>query len=182
MLLMKLRHVTKTQLGPGNFEFHSMKSLINNALKEYPFLKRERSYIHWEPNANSDFRYFGNKDLTKNVLFNLIKNALRAIKEYDKGEIFITLKSNEKYHYLLFKDTGMGINKEHLRGLFQQFDSHTEGGTGLGLAFCKMVMNSYGGNIACESQQGEYTEFALSFPKEGGKATTLKQKLEVRRT
>ena len=36
-------------------------------------------------------------------------------------------------------------------------------GTGVGLAFCKTIMISYGGDIICNSIEGEYTEFVLSF-------------------
>ena len=41
----------------------------------------------------------------------------------------------------------------------------TKKGTGLGLAYCKMIMQGYGGDITCESKLGKYTRFALSFPK-----------------
>ena len=59
----------------------------------------------------------------------------------------------------------MGISVNVLKSLFQSFHSHSKSGTGLGLAFCKMTMESYGGNITCNSKEGEYTEFVLSFPK-----------------
>lgn len=180
MLLTKLSNLSTNKLGPSDYEFQSIKKVINTAIKEYPFLKRERKLICWDQMTDPDFKYFGCKDLTKHVFFNLIKNALWAIKEYDKGELFITTKLGDKFNYLIFKDTGMGMTKEHLTKLFQQFITHTEGGTGLGLAFCKTVMNSYGGDITCKSKQDGYTEFTLSFPKDGGKAPTLKQKIAAR--
>jgi len=48
--------------------------------------------------------------------------------------------------------------------IFDRFFSSTHHGSGIGLAFCKLVMQAYGGNITCQSQQGEFTEFVLSFP------------------
>ena len=71
------------------------------------------------------------------------------------------------YNYLIVKDTATGIPKDFLPKIFDQFETKksTSGGTGLGLAFCKMVMESYGGKIECNSELGKYTEFVLSFPK-----------------
>jgi hypothetical protein len=41
-------------------------------------------------------------------------------------------------------------------------------------------VTSWGGDITCKSKEGEFTEFTLSFPKGGGTATTLKQKIAAR--
>jgi len=43
-------------------------------------------------------------------------------------------------------------------------DRNQSTGTGIGLAFCRSVMESFGGTIDCKSQLGEYTEFTLAFP------------------
>jgi len=48
--------------------------------------------------------------------------------------------------------------------LFHQFSSGSRDGAGLGLAFCKMAMQSYNGDIICDTREGEYTEFILNFP------------------
>ena len=82
-----------------------------------------------------------------------------------KGEITIWTKKNGKYNELHFRDTGKGISKDVLPKLFTLFFTTSENGAGLGLAFCKMVMISFGGNISCDSQEGAYTEFVLKFPK-----------------
>lgn len=66
---------------------------------------------------------------------------------------------------LIFKDTGKGISKENISHIFRKFYSRTKYGTGIGLSFCKMVMESLGGEIKCKSQEGKFTEFRLCFPK-----------------
>ena len=50
--------------------------------------------------------------------------------------------------------------------MFKLFESQmtTQGGTGIGLAYYKEIMSSYGGDIACDSVEGEFTEFVLNFP------------------
>jgi CheY-like chemotaxis protein len=63
------------------------------------------------------------------------------------------------------RDTGPGIAQERIANLFEEFHSFgkTEG-TGLGLAFCRRVMHVFGGDIACHSVYGKFTEFTLTFP------------------
>ncbi|WP_230306269.1 ATP-binding protein, partial [Legionella pneumophila] len=95
---------------------------------------------------------------------NLIKNALYVIAMAQRGEINIWTESGDKYHYLYFKDTAKGMSKQQLNRLFNHFYTTTFMGTGIGLSFCKLVMNAFGGDIVCESKEGEYTLFILSFP------------------
>jgi signal transduction histidine kinase len=113
-----------------------------------------------------DFEYIGDPILTNHILFNLVKNALRAIANAGRGTITITLKPDVKYNRLTFRDTAAGIAKEFLPKMFKLFESQStaQGGTGIGLAFCKLIMQSYGGDIVCDSVEGEYTEFTLTFP------------------
>ena len=90
---------------------------------------------------------------------------MAAIKEVDRGKIYINLEYGKKFNYLIFKDTASGITTTALKTLFNQFNSTSKEGAGLGLAFCKMTMQSYGGDITCESKENCYTKFILSFLK-----------------
>jgi signal transduction histidine kinase len=67
---------------------------------------------------------------------------------------------------LCVTDTGSGIPQQALPHIFAPFFStkRTSGGAGMGLTFCKRVMEAFGGSIRCESAEGEYTTFALEFP------------------
>lgn len=87
------------------------------------------------------------------------------IKDAGKGNIKIWLETNENFNQLHFKDTGKGISKDFLPKIFDSFTTKTYHGSGIGLPFCKMVMQSYGGKIVCNSIEGECTEFILNFPK-----------------
>lgn len=62
------------------------------------------------------------------------------------------------------KDTAKGAPPEVVENLFKSFYSKRRGGTGLGLTFCKKIMNSFGGDITATSVEGEYMQFLLSFP------------------
>jgi signal transduction histidine kinase len=65
---------------------------------------------------------------------------------------------------LIFKDTGKGIASKDLPFVFDRFYTQTPHGTGIGLAFCQDVLKRFGGSIVCDSVEGEYTIFTLSFP------------------
>lgn len=168
MLLVKLRsiidHRSSDMMGVEKFRSTSIKSDISNALKEYHFYGKENEIVVWDDKKNKDFKYMGDPLLTKHIIFNLVKNSLKAIKEVDRGKIYINLCSDKKFNYLTFMDTASGISSQALTSLFQQFSGSSRDGAGLGLLFCKTTMQSYGGDITCDSKEGEYTKFTLSFP------------------
>ena len=87
------------------------------------------------------------------VFINLLKNA------YKHGGANVKIKIWTKGSYLYFKDYGRGIPKESLPHIFDRFYTQNKTGTGIGLAFCKMVMEDLGGHIECKSKYGEYTKF-----------------------
>jgi signal transduction histidine kinase len=77
----------------------------------------------------------------------------------------------DKFNELHFRDTGTGIPANVLPRIFQRFyswskDSNVEQGTGVGLAFCKTVIEACGGHIYCNSVVDQYTEFVMLFPPE----------------
>lgn len=141
-----------------------MSDCVSSALKRYPFKGSQLSKVHWT--HDTDFTVRGDQELMVYVLFNLFKNALYFIAKAMKGEIWIELSEDGKYSSLIFKDTGIGVSEEDLPNVFSRFFSkNTHHGTGLGLSFCKMVVEAHKGKIRCEAVEGEYTAFILSFPK-----------------
>lgn len=165
-ILLKLRSLSTGNLVVNKVKRVSIACDIENLLAIYPFREDERELVTF--NDANGFEYFGNSALTINTLSNILKNALRAVKEANKGKITIILKTDDpSFNHLIFRDTALGIPKEFLHSIFDQFEAKTDSdcGTGLGLAFCKMVMQSYGGDITCDSKKGVYTAFTLAFPK-----------------
>lgn len=141
----------------------SMKRCVTLALSEYSFQPGKAFLVHFK--EIKEFNFYGSEILIKHILFNLLRNGLYFIEKAGKGEIFIWTTQEENFNTLHFKDTGLGIPEKTLPKIFDLF--FTEGahrGTGVGLSFCKMVMESLGGKIECHSQLNEYTEFVLFFP------------------
>lgn len=161
MLLLKVN----PNLKADEASIHSIFDCIDDAIRRYPFNSSEQAgLIKWAMEKDADFNFKGSRLLVVHVLFNLIKNALFFIADAGKGFIYIKTEIGEKYNKIYFKDTAKGMPSYMVSRIFTRFYSKTQNGTGLGLAFCKMVMNGIGGDITCRSQEGEYTEFILTFP------------------
>lgn len=140
----------------------SISTCVQTALHEYPLSQEDRQLI--AVTLDQDFTFIGNDTLIKHVLFNLLKNAIYYIKVAKKGSIKIWTEPGKLTNKLYVEDTGTGIYKKHLRHIFDQFFTKTAFGSGVGLAFCKMVMIKIGGDITCDSIKDEFTKFTLSFP------------------
>lgn len=102
------------------------------------------------------------------VLINLLVNARQAMPE--GGSIFISLEDDPATDELILsvRDNGMGIPRDQLPHIFDAFfttkegpDETGKGGTGLGLAACKEVIDAHGGRIRVESSVGKGTAFII---------------------
>lgn len=162
---LSLNNIKELNISRKNFKPQKISDCINAALDHYPFSpETEKKLISFE-STNNDFMFMGDNMLVNQVFVNLVKNALYFIKKAGKGQIYIWSNSDEKFNRLYFKDTGYGIDKEVLPHIFDHFFSKTDNGTGIGLAYCRMVMQNMDGEITCESVFGEYAKFILQFPK-----------------
>jgi heavy metal sensor kinase len=102
------------------------------------------------------------------LIMNLIDNAIAYTNPGGK----VTLEVGVKYNnaYLIVRDTGIGIAKEHLDHIFERFyridpaRSRDAGSTGLGLAITEWIVRAHGGNISVESEAGKGTTFTVALP------------------
>ena len=106
-----------------------------------------------------------NADSTRlqRVFVNLISNALKHTKD---GTILIKAEADEECITVTVKDTGSGISPEDLPHIWERYykGKHSETGTGLGLFICKFIVESHGGKIGVESEQGKGTAFTFTLP------------------
>lgn len=146
------------------FTYLNMKQVVEQTLQDYPFQAAEREIVHWESENAENFIFYGSLTLTKHVLFNLIKNATYYARCVRSGTVSLKIHNDSHGHRFVIRDTGQGIPPDILPKIFDVFFTNKELGTGVGLSFCKMVMDEYGGSIHCNSKVGEFTEFTLLFP------------------
>ncbi len=159
---LMLSNLKEDEINAVDYRVCNIANVINQCLSQYPFQEGEETLVHWDP--ENDFKFIGNECFMMNVVNNLIKNALYFIKDARKGEIYIWLQQGETENTLYFLDTARGASKEILAHLFENFYSKRQGGAGLGLTFCKNIMESFGGSIVASSVEGEFIQFALHFP------------------
>jgi signal transduction histidine kinase len=102
------------------------------------------------------------------VLFNLVDNAVRFTPE--GGEVTIAAHRHNGSVEVSVADTGLGISPEHLPRLFERFyrvdtaRAREYGGTGIGLAIARSVVEAHGGHIRAESELGKGSVFTFDLP------------------
>jgi signal transduction histidine kinase/DNA-binding response OmpR family regulator len=102
------------------------------------------------------------------ILTNLVSNALKYTPEGGRVEVITGAMDNGKMFSIRIKDTGIGIEKEHLDHLFDRFyrieHQLSPGGTGIGLALTKEMVQLLDGTISVKSIRGEGSEFTVLLP------------------
>jgi two-component system CAI-1 autoinducer sensor kinase/phosphatase CqsS len=167
MLLTNLKDESYSQ---ERIKFYAIARTIDEALGRFHFRPGERELIRVR--VHHDFVYRGVEVLMVHVIFNLVKNALRAIAAAGTGHVDIEAGTAPAGHFLSVSDTGRGIAPEDLPYIFIPFvTGHTEtGGAGIGLSFCRRVIEGFDGSISCSSQPDKGTSFKIRLPAVEAKA------------
>ena len=114
--------------------------------------------------------FYGSPNQFKQVFWNLIRNALKAMP--DGGALTIEIGRGPKGGVdIRVADTGKGMSAAERDRMFEPFYSRFEGGQGLGLAVVRRVVDDYGGTIRVASEPNKGTAIGLTFPAGPGDAT-----------
>ncbi len=100
----------------------------------------------------------------KQVFMNLIKNSVEAKSDY--LQITISVKEKKKDYEIKIKDNGLGMTKDELDHIFEDYYTTKEKGTGLGVPYAKEIINLHQGTIKYTSSLGKGTTVEIHFPKE----------------
>ena len=98
----------------------------------------------------------------KQVITNLITNAIEACCNTKRGKVVVKLTSSKSNLQLTIQDNGIGIQPSVLRRIFEPFFTTKDGGVGLGLSLCQRIIESHGGSIFCSSEFGKGTKFTIN--------------------
>ncbi len=120
-------------------------------------------------NLPESFSCFSDKRRIKQILINLLDNAIKFSNE---GEIIISLTQRESFFTVTFSDTGIGISDDDANKLFLPFSklnptqaNNPRGkGTGLGLYLSQRLANKLGGQITMTSEPNKGSNFSLTLP------------------
>jgi signal transduction histidine kinase len=104
----------------------------------------------------------------KQVLLNLVKNALEATE--DQGAILLSSGAKDAQVWFAVQDTGKGMSEDVQEKIFHPFYTTKDKGTGLGLAVINKIVTDHHGTIAVDSVAGSGSTFTVRLPRHGTNA------------
>jgi len=165
---MTITFLNFSKLIEPKFELNNLNEEIKRVLKLLKDdFEDENIKIHTELGEIPEFEF--DKNMIKQVLFNLILNSIDAIKEkkvingYIKIRTYQKEEKGKKSIILEIEDNGIGIKEEYKEKIFKPFFTTKQKGTGLGLPMVYKIIFSHGGIINMKSEYGKGTKFIIEF-------------------
>src|SRR2546423_8819515 len=162
LLFLARAESAEQQLARSSF---NAATAVEKVVSFYQTVAEDR---HIEINCRGEAEIFADPILFNRGIGNLIDNALRFTPE--NGSIQIAIRDLGGSAEICVRDTGSGIPPEHLPRVFDRFyradPSRSSGGTGLGLALVKSIVDLHGGSATSPSQVNRGTAVILTFPKQ----------------
>lgn len=132
---------------------------VGELVREVIELERERAAtrsIELSLVDEADARALGDREKLKQVILNLVVNAIEAIS--GEGRVEIQVRDNHAAERtgveLVVRDTGPGIEPRWLKSIFEPFFTTKAAGTGLGLAIARKIVEQHGGRISIDAAEG----------------------------
>jgi len=146
----------------------SAAALVKDVVEQYPYRssrERECVLVH----IQQDFHFEGSRPLFGQVMTNLLKNALHALAAASNapqpGDLRLDVGIHHGKGRIAVSDDGVGISHDLQARIFEPFYSTQAGaGNGLGLTFCKNVVESAHGRLSVHSEPGLGAVFMIDLP------------------
>jgi len=141
-----------------------LQKLVSDMIKIItPKASMEGIEINFKDDNSLDGLIYGDEIKLKQVLLNIIKNAMESMSS--SGLLTIRIKKeNENQIISTIEDTGKGISGDHLKQIFNPYFTTRTDGNGFGLPFVYNTIKDHGGSVDVESDVGKGTKFTLTFP------------------
>jgi signal transduction histidine kinase len=143
-----------------------LATVIDESLVMLKFQVRERGCeVRIKPPA-SPVVVMADPGQLKQVVINLVINALHAMEKVPAPVLTITVGKDVPGAFFSVADNGCGIAPEHMARIFDPFftTKSPDRGSGLGLSICFSIARQYGGDIAVESEPGNGATFTVTLP------------------
>ncbi len=143
-------------------------ALVQEVVSQYPYRSsRERNCV--QVHIQHDFCFLASRPLFAQVLTNLIKNALHALASGSSapspGDLRVDVGIHHGKGRIAVSDDGIGITHAQQQRIFEPFFSTQAGaGNGLGLTFCKNVVEAAHGRLSVHSEPGLGAVFMIDLP------------------
>ena len=99
----------------------------------------------------------------RQALDNLVRNAVDATP--DGGRVVVAAQTRRSGHSIEVRDTGRGIEPDHLPKIFDLYFTTKPDGTGVGLAVTQQIVTAHGGAIEVDSEPGAGTTMTVRLPR-----------------
>lgn len=142
-------------------EIMDIDSLITDTINSLNPILKEKN-IKTIYTYDDELYIEGDYKRLKQVLINIIKNSIEAIKK--DGLITINLKKQRKNIVLEIIDNGTGIPKEDLEKIGNLFYTSKEKGCGIGVALSKEIITQHNGTLTYKSKEKQYTKVIIKLP------------------
>jgi K+-sensing histidine kinase KdpD len=144
----------------------SIKTLIQSAVDQLA-LYAQRKRISLTAESSDDLSFvLADSEMIERVLVNLLGNAIKFTPL--DGKVHISAKEEADLMWVSVADNGPGISPEYHQQVFDKFarvhDQEGIGGSGLGLAFCRLAVEAHNGRIWVESSHGQGATFIFTLP------------------
>lgn len=174
LLLEELIDISRIESGEMKLRlrFFDIVGLLSDTVHNEQFHAEQQNIkLILSGDTSKPIEVFGDRERLRQVLVNLIDNAIK----YSESNDFITVKFTEQTDSveLTVEDTGIGIPPQHLPRIFERFyrvdknRSRDVGGSGLGLAIVKHIIEAHDSTINVESAVGIGTKFTFVVKKSG---------------
>jgi signal transduction histidine kinase len=161
--LLAFSRLGKKELVSTKIDMQSLATNVVNELLQHDLEKDYQINIGLLPPIEAD------QGMIKQVLINLLSNAMKYSSKETRPEIEIGSKDEEKRTIYYIKDNGVGFDMAYagkLFGVFQRLHSQEEfEGTGVGLALVKRIIDKHKGEVWADGQENVGATFYFGLPK-----------------
>ena len=171
-LVTDLRDISLAETGqlPLRKELTDLSALVRTSVARFSSQAEEKGVRLDVEAADGELSADVDPDRIAQVLGNLLDNALRHAPA--GGEVVVRLQPGTQRDEVrvTVRDTGSGIPEEHLPNIFERFyradraRTRTDGGSGIGLAVVRQLIEAHGGRVWAESQPGKGATFGFVLP------------------
>jgi len=142
--------------------FHLIRECIEDSEKRF---LTSRTEIYHDYEVLKDFSIYIDPFQIREVISNVLNNAIQALYEFDHGIIRVKGLLTEDYMELSIKDNGPGIDLESIDDVFRPFFTLKPKGTGLGLTICRDILMMHRGHINISSKPKRGTAVSILLPR-----------------
>jgi len=171
-LLNDLIEISRIESGEMkmSFRYFDIENFLKQVVDEMKSEAENKAIdLRYLENRTRDVEVLGDKERLKQVMINLIDNALKYTDSGGKVDVYF--EDGEDLVKVFVKDTGCGIAQEHIPRIFERFyrvdkdRSREVGGTGLGLAIVKHIVEAHKGELSVPSELKKGSKFGFTLRK-----------------